>query len=95
MIPLKEAIRSWELYRLPFNLVLFVFGLNWSWSLRETMKEEAWFGYWGSVLAFGGRRMCFIRWVRPWRLIGWLFVGVGLASGGWAFGWAGWQFPFS
>ncbi|MEN3941899.1 hypothetical protein WJU23_11440 [Prosthecobacter sp. SYSU 5D2] len=53
MIPLKQALRSWELYRLPFNLVLFVFGLYWSWPLRETMKEEAWFGYWGSVLAFG------------------------------------------
>ena len=53
MNPLKEAIRSWELYRLPFNLVLFVLGLMWSWPLRATMKEEAFFGYWGSVLAFG------------------------------------------
>jgi hypothetical protein len=23
MIPLKEALRLWELYRLPFNVVLF------------------------------------------------------------------------
>jgi hypothetical protein len=53
MIQLKEALRSWELCRLPFNLVLFAFGLYWSWPLRETMKEEAWFGYWGSVFAFG------------------------------------------
>lgn len=50
---LRAALLAWEKGRLPFNLVLLGFGLAWSWPLQATMKEEAWFGYWGSVFAYG------------------------------------------
>ena len=50
---LKKALICWELYRVPFNLVLLGFGLVWSWPLREKMVAEALLGYWGSILAFG------------------------------------------
>jgi hypothetical protein len=53
MPSLKQALLHWELGRLPFNLILFVFGLMWSWPLRQTMIDEALLGYWGSVAAFG------------------------------------------
>lgn len=50
---LKTVFLVWEKGRLPFNLVLLALGLAWSWPLQATMKEEAWFGYWGSVFAYG------------------------------------------
>jgi hypothetical protein len=53
MPPLKTALLRWEIARLPFNIVLFIFGLIWSWPLRDTMADEALLGYWGSVAAFG------------------------------------------
>ncbi len=53
MLSLNKALRCWELYRIPFNLVLLAFGLWWSWPLKEKMVNEALLGYWGSVLAFG------------------------------------------
>ncbi|MDZ4288722.1 MAG: hypothetical protein U0984_12225 [Prosthecobacter sp.] len=50
---MKQALLRWELWRVPFNLVLLGFGLLWSWPLRETMIDEALLGYLGSVAAFG------------------------------------------
>lgn len=49
---LRSALKRWELLRLPYNLVIFGLTLFWSWPLRETMKEEALLGYWGSVAAY-------------------------------------------
>ncbi|MCB1226992.1 MAG: hypothetical protein KDK99_14340 [Verrucomicrobiales bacterium] len=54
---LSQALRGgwtfWERMRLPYNAILLALGLTWTWGLRATMSEQALFGYWGSVAAFG------------------------------------------
>ncbi len=40
---MKRALIQWEILRLPFNLILLTLGLLWSWPLRQTMVEEAFF----------------------------------------------------
>jgi hypothetical protein len=53
MPALKSALVHWEILRIPFNIILFALGVVWSWPLKATMTDEALFGYWGSVAAYG------------------------------------------
>jgi hypothetical protein len=50
---LRHALQFWERGRWLYNALLLALGLLWSWSLRETMIDQALLGYWGSVAAFG------------------------------------------
>jgi len=50
---LRRALQFWEWGRWVYNALLLALGLLWSWSLRDTMMDQALLGYWGSVAAFG------------------------------------------
>jgi hypothetical protein len=90
MTALKPALVQWEILRIPFNVILFTLGLMWSWPLKDTMTDEALFGYWGSVAAYGFTANVFFtlgpaseaywlafrgRTFGPWR---WAVYGVGV-----------------
>lgn len=85
MTPLRNALVGWEIYRLPFNVMLFGFGLMWSWPLRTTMVEQAFLGYWGSVLAYGVTANVFFTLGPAFEAYLLAFRGRGL--GRWRLGW--------
>lgn len=83
MPSLKTALIHWEILRIPYNLVLLALGLVWSWPLRETMKEEAWFGYWGSVFAYGLTANVFYTLGPAMEIYLQVFRGITLGKGRW------------